>query len=251
MAKRIFSIVAVCLLVGSAHTSFGQFGKLKDAATKAKNQVLGEDGGNIGLGLKEALENGVGSAVDQLSAKDGYLGSIYKIAVPEDAQKIIKTVEKLPGFDNVEETLIQKMNEAAELAAKEATPIFVDAIKGLTFKDAKAILTGDDNAATQYLSRQTRQKLYDAFLPVIQNSLDKVNARTYWTSVVNAYNKVPLVKKLNPELDDHVNDKALDGMFGLIEVKEKGIRTDVSQRTSPLLREVFAQQSSARLSKRI
>ena len=243
MRNKIFTLLSVCIIACTTHqSSFAQFGKLKDAATKAKNQVLGEDVGNIGLGLKEALENGVGSAVDQLSAKDGYLGSIYKIAVPEDAQKIIKTVEKLPGFDNVEETLIQKMNEAAELAAKEATPIFVDAIKSLTFKDAKAILTGDDNAATQYLSRQTRQKLYDAFLPVIQNSLDKVNARTYWTSVVNAYNKVPLVKKLNPELDDHVNDKALDGMFGLIEVKEKGIRTDVSQRTSPLLKEVFAQQ---------
>ncbi|HPN71857.1 MAG TPA: DUF4197 domain-containing protein, partial [Saprospiraceae bacterium] len=146
----------------------------------------------------------------------------------------------IPGFGDVEEKLVAKMNQAAEIAAKKATPIFVDAIKQMTVKDASSILFGEKNAATTYLNKTSRQPLYDTFMPVIQSSLDEVNARTYWASVVEAYNKIPFIKKLNPALDDHVNQKALDGLFSLIEVKEAGIREDVGQRTSPLLKEVFS-----------
>ena len=123
---------------------------------------------------------------------------------------------------------------------KKRHQFFVDAITEMSFTDAKEILFGEDDAATRYLDNSSRSKLYDTFLPVIQEALDEVNARTYWTSVVEKYNKLPFVKKVNPELDDHVNNKALDGMFGLIEVKEKGIREDVDQRTSPLLKDVFS-----------
>ena len=112
----------------------------------------------------------------------------------------------------------------------------------MTINDAMNILMGDKTAATQYLESSTRQSLYGEFMPVIQSSLDEVNARSYWKSVVEAYNKIPFTKKMNPELDDHVNHKALDGMFGLIEKKEEGIRGDVSQRSSPLLKDVFAKQ---------
>ena len=131
------------------------------------------------------------------------------------------------------------MNSAAEIAAKKATPIFVNAIKQMSFKDASAILTGPENAATSYLESTSRVPLYNEFLPVIQSSLDEVNARTYWKSVVSAYNSLPFIKKMNPDLDDHVNNKALDGLFALVAVKEKGIRTDVNQRTSELLKKVF------------
>ena len=239
--KKIFILLSICFI--GNFSAQAQFGKLVDKAKKAKKEILGEDSGTLDIagGLKAALEDGVSSAVDQLSADEGYLNSVYKIDVPEDAQKIIKTVKKVPGFGDVEEKLVTKMNQAAEIAAKKATPIFVDAIKNLSFTDAKDILFGEDDAATTYLSKQTRSSLYKEFMPVIQSSLDEVNARTYWTSVVEAYNKVPFVKKLNPELDDHVNNKALDGMFGLIEVKEEGIRKDVDQRTSPLLRDVFGE----------
>jgi hypothetical protein len=113
----------------------------------------------------------------------------------------------------------------------------------MSFKDATAILKGPENAATQYLETSSRKPLYDAFLPVIQQSLDEVNAREYWQTVVTAYNKIPFVKKMNPALDDHVNNKALDGLFSLIAVKEKGIRTDVNQRTSALLRKIFGEPS--------
>jgi hypothetical protein len=148
----------------------------------------------------------------------------------------------VPGFQDLEANLIAKMNEAAELAAAKATPIFVSAITSLTFDDAMNILMGEDNAATQYLTRTTRQQLYDAFLPVIRDALDEVNARTYWKTAVDAYNTLPFVKKVNPQLDDHVNNKGLDGLFGLIAVKEKKIRHDVNERKTDLLRRVFAKQ---------
>lgn len=233
------SIVAILFLafvnIGATHA------QIKDLLNKAKGSVAvlkGEDV-DINAGLKEALNKGIESAVNQLSAEKGYLESPYKILIPADAQKIIDKVKMVPGFQDVETKLINQMNQAAEIAAKKATPIFINAIKQMSFTDAKSILTGPDNAATAYLSNTSRQPLYNEFLPVIQSSLDEVNARSYWKTVVEAYNKIPFVKKMNPQLDDHVNNKALDGLFSLIAVKEKGIRTDVNQRTSDLLKKVF------------
>ena len=241
--KIILQILLVNLMVVTSAQA--QFGKLLDKVDKAQEKIMGSTGDidpKIGNGLKEALEVGTTAAVDQLSADGGYLNSIYKVGIPIEAQRIIKTVEKLPGFDNVEEKLIAQMNAAAELAAKEATPIFVDAIKGITFADALSILKGDEKAATTYLDANTRAGLTSTFEPIIASKLDEVNATKYWSSVVSAYNKVPLVKKMNPDLTNHVNTKALDGLFGLIAKKEEGIRSDVGQRTSPLLKEVFSQQ---------
>ena len=221
-------------------TSEAQFGKLLD---KAKS-VLGEDDGdlNIGGGLKEALEVGVDGAVRSLAAENGYFDSPYKILIPEEAQKIVSTISKVPGFTNVESDLISKMNQAAELAASKAGPIFLSAIKQMTFQDATEILMGDQDAATRYLESTSRQALYNEFMPVIQAALDEVDARTIWKSAVSAYNKIPFQAEMNPELDDHVNNKALEGMFSLIEKKEMGIREDVGLRTTPLLKEVFARQ---------
>ena len=134
------------------------------------------------------------------------------------------------------------MNEAAELAAKKATPIFVNAITSMTINDAMDILMGNKDAATRYLENTTSNSLYTEFLPVVQNALDEVNARQYWSSAVNAYNKIPLVKKANPELDDHVTKMALQGLFKEVELKEKDIRANQSSRTSDLLKKVFAKQ---------
>lgn len=213
-----------------------QFGKLLD---KAKATVSNAKEDNTSLGLKEALNAGVDAAVQQLGVKNGYFESPYKVLIPEDAQKVINVVKKVPGFEDTETKLIAKMNQAAELAVKKASPIFVNAIKQMSFTDAKKILTGNDDAATRYLESTSRTPLYNEFLPVIQSALDEVNARTYWATVVNAYNKIPFQKKMNPELDAHVNNKALDGLFSLIQVKEEGIRNDVNQRTTQILKDVF------------
>jgi len=221
--------------------SFAAQAQFKDMIKKAKTAVgvATGDENEKSSALKEALNLGVDSAVKQLSADKGYFESPYKILIPEDAQKVIDKVKMVPGFQDVETKLLNQMNQAAEIAAKKATPIFVNTIKQMTVKDAATIISGKENAATTYLESTSRVPLYDQFLPVIQSSLDEVNARTYWKTVVEAYNKVPFVKKMNPALDDHVNNKALDGLFSLIAVKEKGIRTDISQRTSDLLKKVF------------
>jgi hypothetical protein len=234
--NRIILIIAIFVSLSS--TVDAQFKDLMKKAKTAAGIATGNED-EMSSAMKEALQIGIDAAVVQLSAEKGYLESPYKILIPEDAKKIIEKVKLVPGFQDVESKLTLQMNKAAEIAAKKATPIFVDAITKMTVKDAASIIKGNENAATQYLETTSRKQLYDAFLPVIQSSLDEVNARTYWKSVVDAYNKIPFVKKMNPALDDHVNNKGLDGLFSLIAVKEKGIRTDVSQRTSELLKKVF------------
>ncbi len=224
----------------SVHAQFDNI--LKKGKDILEKNVPSAAADRTGAGLKEALNIGVEKAVQSLSAEKGYFGSPYKILIPEEAQKVINTVKRVPGFQDVDKKLTSLMNEAAELAVKKATPIFVSAIKQMTFQDAKAILTGSQNAATTYLKKTTNSQLYNSFLPIIQESLEKVNALSYWKTVVNAYNKIPLTKPLNPALDDHVNKKALSGLYSLIEKKEAGIRTDVSQQTSDLLKEVFGKK---------
>ncbi len=196
----------------------------------------------IGRGLKEALEIGVGEGAVTLAQIDGYFKSPYKILLPPEARKVTDKLKFIPGFSQAEEIILEKINRGAEDAAKSAKPIFVDAIRKMTFQDAASILLGEKNAATMYLRGATYDPLYAEFQPVIVNSLNKFNAIEYWADAVNAYNKIPLVEKVNPNLDQYVTQKALDGMFGMVEVKERKIRADVSQRTTDLLKKVFAKQ---------
>ena len=239
MRNIVQSLIMIFALSAITHDANAQFGKLLD---KAKEVVGVDDGLDVSGGLKEALNIGVEQAVSTLSAEDGYFGSPYKILIPEDARKIVSTVSSLPGLTHVEKDLVAKMNEAAELSAKKAGPIFLEAIKQMSFKDATNILMGEQDAATRYLESTSGKKLYEEFMPVIQAALDEVDARSIWNKAVTTYNKIPLKKKLNPDLDDHVNQMAINGMFSLVEEKEKGIREDVGLRTSPLLKEVFAKQ---------
>ena len=244
MTKRFLPLVMLLLTFSFANA------QLKGALDKAKNKAGEVVGGGslsqdeVGQGLKEALNKGVGEASDFLSKKDGYYQSPYKILLPDEAQAVVKKLKMVPGFENVEANLVEKMNRAAEDAAVKAKPIFLSAIKSMTFKDAMNILMGNDDSATRYLEGATFKQLYGEFMPIIQESLDKVGAREYWRTAVTAYNKLPMVEKTNPELDDHVNRKALGGLFGLVEKKEAGIRNDSSLRNSDLLKKVFAQQDS-------
>ena len=215
----------------------------KDMVKKAKEAIplsLSED--EVGAALKEALQKGAGDAAASLAAQDGYYKSVYKILLPEEAKQVVSKLKMVPGFENTEEQLIEKMNRAAEDAASKAGPIFLDAIRKMTIQDAMNLLMGEKDAATRYLERTTYDPLYQAFRPVIIEALDKVNAREYWRGAVTAYNKIPLVKKTNPELDDHVTRTALTGLFALIEQKEADIRANPAARSSELLKKVFARQ---------
>jgi hypothetical protein len=197
---------------------------------------------DVANGLKEALEFGVDNSVDFLSVTDGYYKSAYKILLPDEANVVIDKLKIIPGFSNLEEEMVKRINRSAEDAAKKAGPIFLDAVRGITFDDAMSILLGEQDAATQYLHSRTYNSLYGEFKPVLDISLNSFGALDLWADAVNAYNKIPFITKVNPDLSDHINTKALYGLFDLIEQKEQGIRTDVSQRTTSLLKEVFAKQ---------
>lgn len=200
--------------------------------------------GEIAKGLKEALDKGASSASNTLSVKDGFYKSAYKILLPEEARVVTDRLKVIPGFNNVEEIVLEKINRAAEDAAVKAAPIFIAAIKEMTIQDALGILKGSKDAATLYLHRTTYDKLYGGFQPIVENSLNQFNAVDYWEDAVNKYNKIPILEDVNPRIDDHVVTKSLEALFDLIEKKELAIRTDIGERTSELLRRVFAKQDS-------
>ncbi len=218
-----------------------------DAATlqRTLDTVLATDAlsnVDIGNGLKQALELGVGEGAQKLSKANGFLNSPYKILLPAEVRQVTDKLQKIPGFNMVEDKMVSLLNAAAEDAAKSAKPIFVSAIKRMTFADATNILMGSNNAATSYLQDKTSQPLYSAFSPKVQTSLDRVNATEYWAKAMNAYNKIPFVQKVNPDLKDYVTNMAMKGMFSMVEKKEANIRTNVGSRTTDLMKKVFAKQ---------
>lgn len=197
-----------------------------------------------GNGLKQALEIGITQGAQALSKQDGYFKSPYKILLPAEVQKVTDKLQGIPGFSNLEQNLLEKINRGAEDAAKKAAPIFKDAITQMTFTDAMDILLGQKNAATNYLNTKTNTKLYSEFSPVIVNSLDKFKAREVWSKAADTYNKIPFVDKVNADLGDYVTKQALTGLFSMVEKKELDIRTNVSARTTDLLKKVFAKQDN-------
>lgn len=230
------------VLLLAAALTFTACDTLQQIAQSAATQVLTND--DIGFGLKQALELGIGNGSDVLSQRGGFMNSAYKILLPEEARKITDKLKFIPGFNKVEEIVLEKLNSGAEDAAAKAKPIFVNAIKQMTFSDALNILMGDKNAATAYLKRTTYQQLYNEFSPVIITSLDKFEARKYWGDAVNTYNKIPFITKANPSLDQYVTEQALNGLFSMVEGKERDIRANIGDRTTDLMRRVFAKQDA-------
>ncbi|WKB81912.1 DUF4197 domain-containing protein [Cellulophaga omnivescoria] len=196
----------------------------------------------IANGLTAALNQGVQKQVSKLTLEDGYYkNELVKILLPEELQKVDNTLRKI-GLGNLADEGLKAINRAAEDAVGEATPIFVDAITNMSFTDAKNILVGADNAATQYLTANTETALYNKFNPVIKNSFSKVGADKIWTQLITKYNNIPLVQPVNPDLTDYVTQQALEGVFTMIAVEEKEIRNKVSSRSTDLLKKVFALQ---------
>jgi hypothetical protein len=233
LKKSIFLSLIVLLAVGCTDLQ-KVAGKLALGMEPTTAEIIGA--------LKEALNIGIGKGADALSKQDGFFKSPYKILLPAEAQKVTDKLKGIPGFAQVENTILEKINRGAEDAAIKAKPIFIDAIKKMTITDAKNILLGQNNAATGYLKKTTYDQLYTAFKPTITSSLNKFNALKYWEDAVNAYNAIPFVQKMNPKLDDYVTQQALNGLFKKIEQEELAIRTNKANRTTELLRKVFAQQ---------
>jgi hypothetical protein len=207
-------------------------------------QTQGIGGVDIAGGLKEALNNGISKQVTKLTATDGfYRNEAVKILLPEELRKVDAGLRRI-GLSSLADEGLKVLNRAAEDAVKEATPIFVDAVRNMTFMDAKTILMGNESSATNYLQNSTSTALYGKFNPVIKNSFTKVGADKVWTNIITKYNSIPLVNKVNPDLTDYVTNQALNGVFKMVAVEEKNIRTNLSARTSVLLQKVFAMQDN-------
>ena len=246
MKKKLFIILAfpVIFLSGCAElTSLMQSVSLEVPLTESE----------VVEGLKEALIQGSKNSSSILSAVDGYYGDeLVKILLPEEAAIIIDNLSKIPGGDKLVEDVILRINRSAEEAAKEVAPIFINSIKQMTINDAFGILKGADNAATMYLSNTSRTDLYNLYKPKIRQSTEKdilggVSTKESWDALTGKWNKVAnsvvgQVAGFNPvntDLDDFLTNRALDGMFLKVEVEEKKIRTNISDRISPILKKVF------------
>ena len=197
---------------------------------------------DMAAGLRQALDFGIEKQVSKLTQTDGfYKNELVKILLPEELQKVDKALRDI-GLSSLADEGIKALNRAAEDAVKEATPIFIDAVKGITFSDAKNILLGNDAAATHYLTSKTQAALYDKFNPVIKNSFNKVGADQIWSNLITKYNNIPFTSNVNPDLTDYVTNEALKGVYTMIAVEEKDIRTKFTSRTTDLLKKVFALQ---------
>ncbi len=202
--------------------------------------VLGNT--EIASGLRQALDFGIDKQVTKLTQKDGFFkNDLVKILLPEELGKVDKALRDI-GLSNLADEGLKVLNRAAEDAVKEATPIFIDAVKGITFDDAKNILLGHNDAATQYLTSKTQTALYAKFNPVIKSSFSKVGADDIWNNLINKYNSIPFTNDVNPDLTDYVTGEALKGVYTMIAVEEKDIRTKTASRSTDLLRKVFALQ---------
>ncbi|MCF8257541.1 MAG: DUF4197 domain-containing protein [Flavobacteriales bacterium] len=200
----------------------------------------------VAQALKEALTVGTDTSVARGSVEDGYFGNqIIKILLPPEAQPILSVINSVPGGQSLVNEVVLKVNRAAEQAAVEATPIFVNAITSITIADAMAILNGNDDAATQYLKGATQEEIITAFRPHIVSSLESVGAQSAWETLTTNYNAVaPFLgqPQVNTDLADHTTRKATDGLFVMVAEEETKIRTDVSHQVSALLQRVFGSQ---------
>ena len=216
--------------------------ELQQVVNQLPQGTPGIGNAEIAQGLREALNQGIDKQVQKLSLKDGFFkNDLVKILLPDELKKVDKTLRDV-GLGNLADEGLRILNRAAEDAVGEATPIFVDAVKGITFGDAKQILLGADNAATQYLEQSTSTELYNKFRPKIDSSFKKVGADKIWNSLITKYNNLPLTNNVDPNLTEYVTQEALEGVYTMIAVEEKEIRTKLSSRTTDLLRKVFALQ---------
>lgn len=242
MTNKFLSILFALALLTSGCESAQQL--LQGASDVLTGSSTTPTSSEVNGGLKQALEVGISAGANRLAKTDGYYGnSLVKILFPPEAQKVENTLRQM-GLGSMVDKAVVSLNRAAEDAAKQAAPIFVSAIKQMTFNDAMNILLGSNDAATNYLNKATYNQLQSKFTPVIKNSLDKVNATTYWSEVVTRYNQIPLVEDVNPDLTAYVTQKALDGLFKMVAKEELQIRENVSSRSTDLLQKVFGYADS-------
>ncbi|HZG01448.1 MAG TPA: DUF4197 domain-containing protein [Chitinophagales bacterium] len=251
MKKYLLLVLAVALLPGFTACQAQKKGLKKNIPTNTNTNtafptIPGVTTGSgsvsnseIVAGLKQALEVGTNNGTAQVSQTDGFFkNAAIKILMPPDVKMVESKLREYGMGEHVDKAILQ-MNRAAEQAAKEAAPIFIDAIKGMSITDAVGILRGSNDAATVYLKNNTSAQLTDKFRPIIKKALDQTQATKYWNDVFVNYNKLPFVTPVNANLDDYVTQKALEGLFHTIAQEELKIRQDPAARITDLLKKVF------------
>jgi hypothetical protein len=220
-------------------------GSVLDVIDQGMKTNLKPTASEASRGLKEALSVSIEAAALSLTKENAYFSNeAIKILLPDEAKTVIKTLDKM-GLNSLTEKLILKLNRAAEDAAKNSVPIFKEAILSLSFKDSMSLLTSkNQSAATDFLKDKTFFQLKSLYKTSIQSSLRKVGADEIWARVFKTYNQIPGLKKVNPSLSDHATERALIGLFHTVSKREASLRSDLSLRTSPLLRRVFAYADS-------
>ena len=245
--KRIRILVAAVMIAGLSSCA-----ELMQVVTATVGEVPLTNT-EIIAGLKQALSVGTDSTVARVSKTDGYYrDQLIRILLPPEAEVITKNISRIPGGDKLVEDVILRINRAAEDAAREAGPIFLGSITGMSISDGLSILKGEDDAATQYLRRSTSDQLFQLYQPKIRASLDKklvanVSTTESWNKLTVEWNKVANttlgqlagLTPVNIRLDEYLTGKALDGLFIKIAEQEKLIRTDPVARVTELLKRVF------------
>ncbi|HAX93870.1 MAG TPA: DUF4197 domain-containing protein [Bacteroidales bacterium] len=243
---RIRSVILFILLIVASGCA-----ELLNVLQSTVNVPLTEE--EVVKGLKEALSVGACNSAEKLSAENGYYGdAAIKILLPDEAKVIIDNISRIPGGEQLVEDVVLRINRAAEDAAKEAAPIFLNSITSMTISDAFNILRGADNAATNYLRTSTSDALIALYKPKIASSTGKkivgnISTKDSWVALTGKWNslantipgKLAGFKPVNVDLDDFLTRKALEGMFSEVEKEELKIRKEVEARITPLLQRVF------------
>lgn len=238
MTKQIITLSMVSLFFINCAELQGIANHLPNETTQG---IEGVSNVKIANGLKQALEIGVQDGVNKLSKKDGFWADqATRILLPKELKNVEKTLRNF-GLGNLADEGVKLLNRAAEDAVIEAAPIFKDAIMSMTFDDAKEILLGPENAATQYLEKKTNKQLFNAFEPKVKQSLNKVGANKIWEQIFKNYNRLS-DQDINTDLNAYVTEQAIGSVFNMVKEKEIGIRNNIGLRTTPLLKEVFALQ---------
>ncbi len=234
--KKTVCLVFILLLSSAVGETAGLEDVMKTLGSASK---AGPDENTTASGLKEALSVGTDKAVKSVSRVDGYFGNqAIKILMPGNIQKVADVLGKM-GYQKQVDDFVLSMNRAAEKAAPQAVSFFVDAIKQMTFDDARNILGGGETAATEFFKRKTHDRLYNAFKPIISQSMDQVGATRSYKEMMGSYDSIPFMDKQSVDLDHYVTNKSLDGLFYMVGQEEKKIRTDPAARTTDLLKTVF------------
>ena len=237
-------ILVISLLFGFSYGHQADAGFqdwLKDTAQKLGGaKGLSDD--DIINGLKQALEVGTGNAVTTVSQTNGYFNNPkIRIPLPENVQKAEKLL-RATGFGSQVDEFELSMNKAAERAAPEAKAIFLDAIKQMSFADARQILDGPDNAATQYFQDKTSDQLQVVFKPITHQAMSEVGVTRSYQSIDDKIKTIPFADRMSLDLDQYVTDKALNGLYLMLAEEEKKIRQDPAARVTNLLKKVFGSE---------